>query len=88
MISEIIFYVSSIAFVVYGVPQIFKMYKEPDSAKGFSILAWSLLTLAIDLTFINMILTKTSIKVMIPYFVNLVSVNWIEVLLLKFKMKK
>ena len=76
--------ISSLLFLIYGIPQIVKLYKVKD-AKQFSVLAWLLLSVAMFLVWINMLFTKANLGVILPYTVNAIEVFWITILVIKFR---
>lgn len=81
---ELIGLIASVLFLIYGIPQIVKLYKVKD-AKQFSIVAWLMLSTAMGLVLLTMLLTRTNLAAVIPYTVNAIEVFWITVLVIKYR---
>lgn len=81
---ELIGLIASVLFLVYGIPQIIKLYKVKN-AKQFSIVSWLMLSTAVVLVLLNMLLTKTNLAAVIPYTVNAIEVFWITALAIKYR---
>lgn len=81
---ELIGLIASVLFLVYGIPQIIKLYKVKD-AKQFSVVSWLMLSTAMVLVLLNMLLTRTNLAAVIPYTVNAIEVFWITVLVIKYR---
>ena len=81
---ELIGLIALVLFLIYGIPQIIKLYKVKD-AKQFSIVAWLMLSTAMGLVLLTMLFTRTNLAAVIPYTVNTIEVFWITALVIKYR---
>jgi len=81
---ELMGLIASLLFLIYGIPQIVKLYKIKD-AKQFSIISWLMLSTAVALVLLTMLLTRTNLAAVIPYTVNTIEVFWITALVIKYR---
>lgn len=75
---------ASVLFLLYGIPQIIKLYRGKDTSQ-FSIASWLMLSTAMGLVLLTMLLTGASFAAVIPYTVNAIEVFWITALVVKYQ---
>lgn len=81
---ELMGLIASGLFLIYGVPQIIKLYRVKD-AKQFSIVAWLMLSTAMGLVLLTMLFTRANLAAVTPYTVNMIEVFWITILVIKYR---